>query len=93
MFSFFRGATPVIGGCGEVESKADRSYPDVPVISKAQIAWDLLQKRGEKYSSRPRLVLAHELVSGGLRGTTMPYGKSWRTYRKVGPYFDLVVHC
>ena len=53
------------------------------MISKAQIAWDLLQKRGEKYSSRPRLVLAHEIVSGGLRGTTMPYGKAWRTYRKV----------
>ncbi|RPD55083.1 cytochrome P450 [Lentinus tigrinus ALCF2SS1-7] len=55
----------------------------VVVINKADIAWDLLQKRGDIYSSRPRLVLAHEIVSGGMRGLSMPYGKQWRTWRKI----------
>ncbi|KAI0717572.1 cytochrome P450 [Cerioporus squamosus] len=60
-----------------------RGPTPVVVINKAEIAWDLLQKRGEIYSSRPRLVLAHEIVSGGMRGVTMPYGKHWRTWRKI----------
>ncbi|EJF60063.1 cytochrome P450, partial [Dichomitus squalens LYAD-421 SS1] len=60
-----------------------RGATPVIVINKAQIAWDLLQKRGEIYSSRPRLIIAHELLSRGLRGLTMPYTKQWRTWRKI----------
>ncbi|TFK88359.1 cytochrome P450 [Polyporus arcularius HHB13444] len=60
-----------------------RGPTPVVVINKAEIAWDLLQKRGDIYSSRPRLVFAHEIVSGGMRGLTMPYGKQWRTWRKI----------
>ncbi|OBZ66568.1 Fumitremorgin C synthase [Grifola frondosa] len=55
----------------------------VIVISKAQTAWDLLEKRGEIYSSRPRMIMAHEILSGGMRGLSMPYGKSWRSWRKI----------
>ncbi|TBU29144.1 cytochrome P450 [Dichomitus squalens] len=60
-----------------------RGATPVIVINKAQIAWDLLQKRSEIYSSRPRLIIAHELLSRGLRGLTMPYTKQWRTWRKI----------
>ena len=28
------------------------------VIGKAKVAWDLLDKRGEIYSDRPRLIMA-----------------------------------
>ncbi|KAI0773594.1 cytochrome P450 [Fomes fomentarius] len=60
-----------------------RGTSPVVVINKADIALDLLQKRGDIYSSRPRLILAHEIVSRGLRGLSMPYGKQWRMWRKI----------
>ncbi|KAJ3554318.1 hypothetical protein NM688_g3171 [Phlebia brevispora] len=55
----------------------------VIVLNKAQVAWDLLEKRGEIYSSRPRQIMAHEILSGGMRGLSSPYGKYWRAWRKV----------
>ncbi|KAJ3559622.1 hypothetical protein NM688_g227 [Phlebia brevispora] len=55
----------------------------VIVLTKAQIAWDLLEKRGEIYSSRPRQIMAHEILSNGMRGISSPYGKYWRAWRKV----------
>ncbi|KAJ3552130.1 hypothetical protein NM688_g4319 [Phlebia brevispora] len=55
----------------------------VIVLNKAQVAWDLLEKRGEIYSSRPRQIMAHEILSGGMRGLSSPYEKYWRAWRKV----------
>lgn len=54
---FFLGKTPVIGTmlCNNcVEHQTQRA----PVLTKAQVAWDLLEKRGEIYSSRPRQIMA-----------------------------------
>ncbi|THH17243.1 hypothetical protein EW146_g3540 [Bondarzewia mesenterica] len=55
----------------------------VLVISMAEAAWDLLEKRGDIYSSRPRLIMAHEIMSGGMRGLSMPYSDHWRKWRKA----------
>ncbi|KAJ3552876.1 hypothetical protein NM688_g3920 [Phlebia brevispora] len=57
----------------------------VPVIliGKAKVAWDLLEKRGEIYSNRPRLIMAHDILSGKMRGVSMSYGKQWKTWRKI----------
>jgi cytochrome P450 len=53
------------------------------VLGSAQAAWDLLEKRGSKHSSRPRFIMGGELLSGGLRGLMAPYGPFWRRWRKL----------
>lgn len=56
---------------------------ELVVVGSAPVAIELLDKRSAKYSSRPRLVMASELVSRGLRMTFMPYGDRWRRERKL----------
>ncbi|KAK3903491.1 cytochrome P450 [Staphylotrichum tortipilum] len=53
------------------------------VLGSAQAAWDLLEKRGAIYSSRPRFIMGGELLSGGLRGLMAPYSAFWRRWRKL----------
>ncbi|KAK7044096.1 hypothetical protein VNI00_007812 [Paramarasmius palmivorus] len=55
----------------------------VVVLGTAQAAWDLLEKRGDIYSSRPRNIMANEILSGGMRGIGMPYGPRWRKWRTL----------
>ncbi|KAI0038259.1 cytochrome P450 [Auriscalpium vulgare] len=58
-------------------------FKRVVVLNDAQATSALLDKRGDIFSSRPRLVVAHEILSGGMRGISMPYGARWRTWRKI----------
>ena len=53
------------------------------VLGSAQAAWDLLEKRGSIYSSRPRFIMGGELLSGGMRGLMAPYSPFWRRWRKL----------
>ncbi|KAK3380774.1 cytochrome P450 [Lasiosphaeria ovina] len=53
------------------------------VLGSAQAAWDLLEKRGSTYSSRPRFIMGGELLSGGMRGLMAPYSPYWRRWRKL----------
>lgn len=53
------------------------------ILGSAQAAWDLLEKRGAKYSSRPRFIMGSELLSGGMRGLMAQYGPFWRRWRKL----------
>lgn len=53
------------------------------ILGSAQAAWDLLEKRGAVYSSRPRFIMGGELLSGGLRGLMAPYAPFWRRWRKL----------
>ncbi|TCD68667.1 hypothetical protein EIP91_010189 [Steccherinum ochraceum] len=55
----------------------------VIVLGTAQAAWDLLDKRSDIYSSRPRFVVAGEILSNNMRGLMLPYGDAWRRWRKV----------
>ncbi|KAF8875598.1 cytochrome P450 [Gymnopilus junonius] len=55
----------------------------VVVLGTVKAATDLLDKRGSIYSSRPRNIMASELMSGGMRGLTMPYGNRWRGWRSL----------
>ncbi|KAH9937759.1 cytochrome P450 [Epithele typhae] len=55
----------------------------VIILGTAQAAWDLLDKRSDIYSSRPRFVVAGEILSDNKRGLMLPYGDSWRKWRKV----------
>ncbi|TFY58370.1 hypothetical protein EVG20_g8174 [Dentipellis fragilis] len=53
------------------------------VITDTQVAWDLLEKRGDIYSSRPRNIVGGEILSKNFRGVFAPYGDRWRKFRKV----------
>lgn len=55
----------------------------VIVLGTAQAAWDLLDKRSDIYSSRPRFVVAGEILSANMRGLMLPYGDEWRKWRKL----------
>jgi cytochrome P450 len=53
------------------------------ILGSAQAAWDLLEKRGAIYSSRPRFIMGGELLSNGMRGLMAPYSAFWRRWRKL----------
>ncbi|GKZ36944.1 hypothetical protein AbraIFM66950_008209 [Aspergillus brasiliensis] len=44
---------------------------------------DLLDKRGRIYSSRPRLVMAGEIMTAGDHIVFMPYGDKWRRHHRI----------
>jgi len=53
------------------------------VISSAQVAVDLLEKRSGIYSSRPRFVVMGEMYLNNDSTLVMPYGEKWRKHRKL----------
>ncbi|RFU29884.1 hypothetical protein B7463_g6479, partial [Scytalidium lignicola] len=52
------------------------------VISDPNVAVDLMEKRSQKYSSRPRLVVMGEIY-GTPSVLVQPYGKEWSLRRKL----------
>ncbi|KAI0032975.1 cytochrome P450 [Vararia minispora EC-137] len=54
----------------------------VIVLNNGKAAWDLLEKRGEIYSSRPRNIMGQEIMSRDNWGLGMHYGDRWRRWRK-----------
>lgn len=49
----------------------------VVVFNSLKPAAELLDRRASIYSSRPRLIMAHEVLSGGLFTAFLPYGDLW----------------
>ncbi|KAG9048574.1 hypothetical protein FS837_012515 [Tulasnella sp. UAMH 9824] len=52
------------------------------IINSYDVARELLEKRGGKYSDRPRFVMAGELVGLGIQTALAPFGMMWRRHRK-----------
>lgn len=48
-----------------------------------EVARELLEKRSNIYSSRPRSVMVGECISQGNRSLILPYGEQWRGYRRL----------
>ncbi|KAF8153046.1 cytochrome P450 [Crassisporium funariophilum] len=55
----------------------------VIIFGSPQPAWDLLEKRSDIYSSRPRFIVAGEILSDNKRGVMLPNNETWRRWRKV----------
>ena len=55
----------------------------VIMLGNAQAADDLLNKRSNIYSSRPRTVMGGEIVSKGFRTLLQPYGPKWRDHQRI----------
>ncbi|OCH91991.1 cytochrome P450 [Obba rivulosa] len=53
------------------------------VLNSLQAINDLIEKRAHKYSNRPNLVFAGELIGLNQTVTWLPYGERWRAYRKL----------
>ncbi|KAF8153047.1 cytochrome P450 [Crassisporium funariophilum] len=67
---------------GPVSSILLGSTP-VIILGNPEAAWDLLEKRSDIYSSRPRFIVAGEILSDDKRGLMLPNNESWRKWRKV----------
>ncbi|KAI5920400.1 cytochrome P450 [Camillea tinctor] len=61
--------------------KFGRSY--WVILNSRRVAQELLEKRAAIYSSRQKLPMAHDIVSGGKRMLLMPYGDQWRRQRRI----------
>src|ERR1700744_552978 len=57
------------------------------MLGTHKAAHDLLDKRSNIYSSRPRVVMGGEIVSKGYRTVLMPYGQRWRDHQRVQTAF------
>jgi cytochrome P450 len=55
----------------------------VIVLGNHEVAHDILDKRSNIYSSRPRSVMGGEVVSKGYRTVLMPYGQRWRDHQRL----------
>ncbi|KZT20490.1 cytochrome P450 [Neolentinus lepideus HHB14362 ss-1] len=53
------------------------------LIGDPEIAVELMEKRSTKYSSRPRFVVAGDLLTENRTILFAPYGERWRAYRKA----------
>ena len=53
------------------------------ILGSHQAARDLLDKRSNIYSSRPRSVMAGECATKGLSVLLMPYGQQWRNHHRL----------
>jgi len=52
-------------------------------LGNYETARELLEKRSNIYSSRPRSVMVGECISQGNRSLILPYGEQWRGYRRL----------
>ncbi|KAG7005400.1 hypothetical protein G7Y79_00020g049280 [Physcia stellaris] len=57
------------------------------LLGSHQVAKEILNKRSNNYSSRPRLVVAEECVAKGLDTALLPYGERWRRFHAVQTTF------
>ncbi|KAJ7082888.1 cytochrome P450 [Mycena belliarum] len=55
----------------------------VIVLGTVEAAHDLLEKRGDIYSGRPRNIVGDEILSGGMRGMGMSYGPRYRRWKSL----------
>ncbi|KAJ3558855.1 hypothetical protein NM688_g681 [Phlebia brevispora] len=55
----------------------------VVVLNKFSVAADLLDRRSNIYSDRPRMIVGSELLTGGLLIAFLTYGDLWRRMRRV----------
>lgn len=56
---------------------------DFITIGSHKVAADLLRRRGDIYSSRPKMVVAGDCISKGLHSVLLPYGDQWRAHHRI----------
>ncbi|KAI0293117.1 cytochrome P450 [Russula brevipes] len=55
----------------------------IVVLNSFKAAFELLDRRAQIYSDRPRFIVGHEIQSGGLFTTAMRFGDVWRRTRRA----------
>ncbi|KAL2753849.1 hypothetical protein ACRALDRAFT_1081130 [Sodiomyces alcalophilus JCM 7366] len=53
------------------------------VLSNHQSAHDLLNKRGARYSDRPRMIMAGEMVTKGMHTLIRPYDEQYKLHQRM----------
>ncbi|PGH23598.1 hypothetical protein AJ80_02379 [Polytolypa hystricis UAMH7299] len=57
------------------------------MLGNNAVTRDLLDKRSNIYSSRPRLMMVGECISKGFRTLLLPYGVRWRVHHRLQASF------
>ncbi|KAF9228325.1 cytochrome P450 [Gyrodon lividus] len=57
------------------------------ILNDAKYALDMLDKKGRKYSDRPTLIMAGELVGWGEGPALVPFSNTWSEYRRLFAQF------
>ncbi|THH20203.1 hypothetical protein EW146_g1119 [Bondarzewia mesenterica] len=55
----------------------------IVILNSAKAAYDLLEKRSARYSSRPVRTMVQEIMGFDWLFSGMPYGSSWRKHRTM----------
>ncbi|KAI9508272.1 cytochrome P450 [Russula earlei] len=55
----------------------------VIVLNSLKAAFELLDRRANIYSDRPRFIVSNDILCGGLFLAAMPYGDLWRRTRRA----------
>ncbi|KAJ3552786.1 hypothetical protein NM688_g3970 [Phlebia brevispora] len=53
------------------------------VVNSLKVARELFEGRSGIYADRPRMILASDVLCGGLSIAFMPYGSTWRKHRRA----------
>ncbi|KAI0256923.1 cytochrome P450 [Lactifluus subvellereus] len=53
------------------------------ILNSLKPASDLLDRRANIYSDRPRFIVSNEILCGGLFSASLPYGDFWRRNRRA----------
>ncbi|KIJ50984.1 hypothetical protein M422DRAFT_159164 [Sphaerobolus stellatus SS14] len=56
---------------------------DIIILNSFKAASDLLEKKSNLYSSRPQLIMFHEMMDFGGTTSFQPYGNTWRKHRTL----------
>ncbi|KAE9389979.1 cytochrome P450 [Gymnopus androsaceus JB14] len=56
----------------------------VIVLNSHEVVTELLEKRSTIYSDRPRFIMAHEILTGGIFVAFSGYNALWRKLRRAG---------
>lgn len=56
---------------------------NVILIGSYQVAYDLMEKKGRIYSTRPRMIYLRECMTRGLQPGLMPYGEMWKKIHRL----------
>lgn len=53
------------------------------LLGTHEVVRDLLDKRSDIYSSRPKMIVAGDCMSKGFSTALLPYGKKWKTHHSI----------
>lgn len=58
-------------------------WSDMIVLGTIPTTKDLFGKKGARYSSRPEMTMAREVMTKNMQTSTLPYGDKWKSHNRI----------